>query len=74
MSDCNIYNEKRFETEIQFSGMLFGGFIWGSLSDIYGRKKTLIVAMFINALSGFASSLCQEKFSFMVLRFIGGLG
>ena len=70
----NIFNKITSQNEIQLSGMLFGGFIWGSLSDIYGRKKTLIVAMFINALSGFASSLCQEKFSFMVLRFIGGLG
>lgn len=55
-------------------GMLIGGYIWGSISDVYGRKKTLIIAMFINALSGFASSLSQEKVSFMVLRFISGLG
>ena len=55
-------------------GMLFGGYIWGSICDVYGRKNTLIVAMFINAFSGFASSLCQEKISFIFLRFISGLG
>ena len=28
-----------------FLGMLVGGYVWGSLGDMYGRRKTLIVAM-----------------------------
>ena len=68
--DLNIRNN----FHIKLSGMLFGGYIWGSICDVYGRKSTLIVAMFLNAFSGFASSLCQEKISFIVLRLISGLG
>ena len=54
--------------------MLIGGFIWGNFGDTYGRKPVLIIAMFVNAICGFASSLSQEKYSFFVLRFLSGLG
>ena len=54
--------------------MLVGGYMWGCIGDFYGRKNTLILAMIVNAFSGFASSLSQEKISFMMLRLISGIG
>ena len=54
--------------------MLIGGYIWGTLGDTYGRKRILIVAMFVNAFCGFISSLAQEKVTFFVFRFLSGVG
>jgi len=76
-AECDLKlttSDKGWLSATSFIGMLFGGYIWGSICDVYGRKSTLIVAMFLNAFSGFASSLCQEKISFIVLRLISGLG
>jgi len=66
--------EKGWLSAILFIGMLIGGYLWGGVSDVYGRKKTLIVAMLVNATCGFASSLSQEKISFFVIRFLSGVG
>jgi len=66
--------EKGWLSAIMFIGMLIGGYLWGGVSDVYGRKKTLIVAMMVNAVCGFASSLSQEKISFFVIRFLSGVG
>ena len=57
-----------------FLGMLVGGYIWGSLGDMYGRRKTLIVAMVVNFACGLASSFAGSKNSFIVWRFLSGLG
>jgi len=66
--------EKGWLSAILFIGMLIGGYLWGGISDVYGRKKTLIVAMMVNAVCGFASSLSQEKISFFIIRFLSGVG
>lgn len=66
--------EKGWLSAILFIGMLVGGYLWGSLSDVYGRKRTLILAMLINAFCGFGSSLSQEKTSFFIIRFLSGVG
>jgi len=67
-------SEQGWLSAILFIGMLIGGYVWGGISDVYGRKKTLIVAMFVNAFCGFGSSLSQEKISFFIIRFVSGVG
>ncbi len=57
-----------------FSGMMFGGYIWGTLADIYGRRAVLLVSLTVNGLGGLASSLSQSFPVFLVLRFVSGLG
>jgi VNT family MFS transporter (synaptic vesicle glycoprotein 2) len=57
-----------------FLGMLVGGYVWGSLGDIYGRRRSLIAAMFFNATFGFGSSFSQVKTTFIAMRFLSGLG
>ena len=54
--------------------MLLGGFLWGSLGDIYGRRATLIVAMLVNTVFGAVSAVSGDYATFLVLRFISGLG
>ena len=53
---------------------MFGGYIWGSLADIYGRRAVLLWSLTVNGLGGLASSLSQTFPVFLVLRFISGTG
>ena len=66
--------DKGVISAVMFLGMLVGGYIWGSLGDMYGRRKTLIVAMVVNFACGLASSFAGTKNSFVVWRFLSGLG
>ena len=59
---------------ILFVGMMLGGYIWGSLGDIFGRRNILINAMLVNAAAGFASSFSQDYYVFLFLRFLSGVG
>ncbi|MPD00410.1 Synaptic vesicle glycoprotein 2A [Portunus trituberculatus] len=54
--------------------MMVGGYVWGCLGDIYGRRNVLMVSLVLNALSGLGSSFVQTFPSFLVLRLISGLG
>jgi len=76
-AECDLdltYARKGHINSILFAGMLIGGFFWGSLGDIYGRRNTLIVAMMVNAVAGAVSSLSQNYPTFLALRFLSGLG
>ena len=66
--------DKGWLSATTFIGMLIGGYIWGSIGDTIGRKKTLMIAMYVNALFGILSSLSQTKGFFFAFRFFSGLG
>jgi len=65
---------KGWVTSSMFIGIMIGGYIWGSLGDSLGRRNCLIYAMVLNALAGAGSSLAQEYYVFLLMRFISGLG
>ena len=51
-----------------------GGYFWGSLSDVIGRRSCLITSLTVNAVFGFASSLSPHYVAFLVFRFMSGVG
>ena len=65
---------KGWLSAILFVGMMIGGYVWGSLGDTLGRKTVLINAMVVNTVAGFLSSLSQDFYLFMLLRFLSGVG
>ena len=65
---------KGWLSAILFVGMMIGGYVWGSLGDTLGRKTVLINAMVVNTVAGFLSSLSQDYYLFMLLRFLSGVG
>ena len=72
--DLQLTGERKGNvTLILFVGMLIGGYVWGSLGDIIGRRNILINAMLVNAIAVFASSFSQDYYVFLVLRFISGI-
>ena len=59
---------------IIFLGMMFGGYFWGSWSDIVGRRSCLITSLTVNGVFGFASALAPTYSLFLVFRFFSGIG
>ncbi|XP_071487151.1 synaptic vesicle glycoprotein 2C-like [Diadema antillarum] len=73
--DMHITNtEKGVLNSIIFVGMLVGGYCWGSLADVQGRRQVLMYSLACNALFGFLSSLCQQFPVFLMMRFLSGVG
>ncbi len=55
-------------------GCIFGAMFAGKLSDVYGRKKILIITAILFAISAIGSAIPQNLTQFVLARFIGGLG
>ncbi len=56
------------------TGMLIGGYVWGSLADAIGRKVTLVTAMLWNGIFGLASAFSPNFAIFLAFRLASGIG
>ncbi len=73
--DLGLSNEdKGLVSAIIFAGMMFGGYLWGTLADIHGRRAVLLWSLTVNALGGLCSSVAQKFWLFLTLRFVSGIG
>lgn len=66
--------EHGFAISAALWGTVIGAMAGGWPSDRWGRKPTLIVIGILYALSAIGSALAWDPASFMIFRFIGGLG
>ena len=57
-----------------FIGSIMGGIIGGKLSDMFGRKRILILIGFCFLLSAFLTAFADSIFVFNIGRLIGGVG
>jgi MFS transporter, SP family, arabinose:H+ symporter len=55
-------------------GTVIGSLIGGWPSEYFGRRKTLLWIGILYLVSAFGSALAPEVYTFMISRFIGGLG
>lgn len=55
-------------------GCIFGAMFAGSLSDIFGRKKILLITALLFGISAIGSALPENINQFVIARFVGGLG
>ena len=61
-------------SSVMLIGMLFGSFVWGGLSDVSGRRFTLIASMSVNGVFGLLSAFAPNFTTFVVCRFVSGIG
>lgn len=54
-------------------GCIIGVISSGKPSDLFGRKKTLMVAAFLFTVSAIGSALCTTLFAFITFRVLGGI-
>ena len=76
-AECDLKmstSDKGFLSSMTFVGMMFGGYIWGGISDVAGRKPVLFVALIFNGIFGTFSGLAQSFHVLLIMRFFSGLG
>ena len=61
-------------SSVIFIGMLFGSFVWGGLSDVSGRRFTLLTSMSVNGVFGLMSAFAPNFPTFVVFRFVSRIG
>ncbi|MBO9570804.1 MAG: sugar porter family MFS transporter [Chitinophagaceae bacterium] len=83
ISGAVIFMEKEFNlTTTQLAmvmstaqiGCVIGALVGGKLCDMFGRKKTLIVAAALFGLTTIFTALANDLTTFNIFRFVGGLG
>ncbi|KAL8209410.1 hypothetical protein R6Q57_006142 [Mikania cordata] len=69
-------SEESLISTVTFVGMLVGAYVWGIVSDSYGRKKGFLGASTVTSVAGLLSAFASNYTSLLILRcFIGvGLG
>lgn len=55
-------------------GCIFGAMFAGKLSDLWGRKKVLMLTAILFGVSAIGSAIPENLTQFVIARFIGGLG
>ena len=58
---------------INILGLIIGSFIFGPLSDIYGRKKTLLIGLLGFTIFSFLCGISPSYFILLVSRFFQGI-
>lgn len=66
--------DKGMLTASPMLGMILGSAFWGCLADIKGRKYVLIATLLLDGICGVLSSVSQNYFFFVFLRFFNGFG
>ena len=61
-------------SSIIFLGMLIGSYVWGTMSDISGRRGTLMTSLSVNGVFGLVSAFAPDYWSFLFFRFVSGIG
>ncbi len=66
--------EHGLTVSIALIGTVIGSLIGGIPADKYGRKKTLYLVAVLYLVSALGSALAFDWYSFLVFRFVGGVG
>ena len=61
-------------SSVIFIGMLIGGYAWGSIADITGRRSTLVSSLSVNGVFGALSAFSPNFYVLLLFRFISGIG
>ena len=70
----NIENTGILLFNMQMTGMLIGGLLWGILGDKKGRIKVLFGSILMYSIANIANGFVSDVNSYAVIRFIAGIG
>lgn len=75
IAQCDLVMEssdKGILSAIGYVGVILSSYLWGFLSDTKGRKKTLVPTLLVAFTATFASSLVNNFWLLVFLRFLNG--
>ncbi|XP_016562339.2 organic cation/carnitine transporter 7 isoform X4 [Capsicum annuum] len=67
-------HEESLLTSVVFAGMLVGAYLWGSISDKYGRRRGFLMTAVFTATAGFLSAFSSNFPLLIILRCLVGIG
>jgi putative MFS transporter len=74
VADADLLKEGVFLLNMQMTGMLVGGILWGVLGDKRGRISVLFGSILLYSLANIANAFVTDVPTYGVLRFIAGVG
>lgn len=69
-----LFAQGEFLLQVQMSGLLIGGIIWGVMGDKRGRLSVLFGSILLYSLANIANGLVTSVPQYALLRFISGIG
>ena len=69
-----LLEQGEFLLQIQMTGLLVGGLIWGIMGDKRGRLSVLFGSILLYSLANIANGFVTSVDQYAVLRFIAGIG
>lgn len=74
VTEGNLLSEGEFLLQVQMTGLLVGGIIWGIMGDKKGRLSVLFGSILLYSISNIANGFVTDINQYAVLRFIAGIG
>lgn len=72
--DDQLLTQGEFLLQVQMTGLLVGGLIWGIMGDKRGRLSVLFGSILIYSLANIANGFATDVTTYALLRFIAGVG
>jgi MFS transporter, putative metabolite:H+ symporter len=74
VSEDQLFQKGEFLLQIQMTGLLVGGLIWGIMGDKRGRLSVLFGSILLYSLANIANGFVTTVDQYAWLRFIAGIG
>lgn len=74
-AECDLHLslvDKGTLNAITYGGMITSAFLWGALSDMYGRKRLLIYGFLLDGTFNILCATSQNVVAIMIFKFMGG--
>ena len=70
----SLLDEGEFLLQVQMTGLLVGGLIWGIMGDKRGRLSVLFGSILLYSLANIANGFVNTVDQYAILRFVAGIG
>ncbi len=74
VTDDQLFTQGEFLLQVQMTGLLIGGLIWGIMGDKRGRLSVLFGSILLYSIANIANGFATTVNQYAILRFIAGIG
>ncbi len=74
VEETDLLKQGEFLINVQMTGLLIGGVIWGIMGDKRGRLSVLFGSILLYSLANIANGFVTSVNQYAVLRFVAGIG
>src|ERR1043165_94446 len=72
--DDQLFTQGEFLLQVQMTGLLVGGLIWGIMGDKRGRLSVLFGSILLYSIANIANGFAATVGQYAMLRFVAGIG